>query len=90
MHAVVISVTVNDREAATTNLRENVVPRVSQAPGFVAGYWVALGPEKGGRSVIVFESEEAARGVEGQIRSMPAGDEVTFESIDVGEVVAHA
>ena len=88
MHAVVVSVKVNDREAATANLRENVVPRVSQTPGFVAGYWVGLG-EKGGRAVIVFESEEAARGLADQIQSLP-GDEVTFESVDVGEVIAHA
>ena len=39
MHAVVVRVTVNDREAATQGLREDVVPAVSQAPGFVAGYW---------------------------------------------------
>jgi hypothetical protein len=89
MHAIAVAVKVNDREAATSNLRENVVPRISQMPGFVAGYWVGLGPEKGGRAMIVFESEEAARDLESQIRST-AGDEVTFESIDVGEVVAHA
>ena len=89
MHAVVVAVKVNDREAATSNLRERVVPEVSQAPGFVAGYWVALGPEKGGRSVIVFESEEAARGMAEKIQSLP-GDEVTMESVDVGEVVANA
>jgi len=34
-----VTVTINDREAATSQLRENVVPAVSQAPGFVAGYW---------------------------------------------------
>jgi len=89
MHAVVISVKVNDREAATSNLRENVVPRVSQAPGFVAGYWVALPDQQAGRSVVVFESEDAAREAASQIQSLP-GDEVTFESVDVGEVVGHA
>ena len=89
MHAVVVSVTVNDREAATKNLRENIVPRVSQAPGFVAGYWVALGPEKGGRAVVVFESEEAARGVADEIQAL-AQDFVTFDSVDIGEVVANA
>ena len=89
MHAVVVSVKINDREAATVNLRENIVPRVSQTPGFVAGYWIGLGPEKGGRSIIVFESEEAARAFADELPSLP-GDEVTFESVDVGEVVAHA
>ncbi len=39
MHAVVVKVTVNDREAAEKRLREEVVPRVSQLPGVVSGYW---------------------------------------------------
>ena len=37
MHAVVVRVNIDDSEAATARLREEVVPRVSQAPGFVAG-----------------------------------------------------
>ena len=89
MHAVVVRVTVNDPEGATSHLRENVVPSVSQSPGFVAGYWVALGPEKGGRSMVVFESEDAARNFADQLQP-PPGDAVRIESIDVGEVVAHA
>ncbi|MDX6697194.1 MAG: hypothetical protein QOE65_591 [Solirubrobacteraceae bacterium] len=91
MHAVVVQVQVNDRDAATSNLRENVVPGVSQAPGFVAGYWVGLGPEKGGRAVIVFESEEQAQAMAERIPQETGDDNfVTFESIDVGEVVANA
>ena len=39
MHAVVVRVTINDQDAADSHLREQVVPGVSQAPGFVAGYW---------------------------------------------------
>lgn len=39
MHAVVVSVTIRDGEQATTNLRNEIVPRVKQAPGFVAGCW---------------------------------------------------
>ena len=39
MYAVVVNVTVNDREAAEKRLREAVVPRVSQLPGVIAGYW---------------------------------------------------
>jgi hypothetical protein len=37
MHAVVVKVTINDREAAERALNEQLVPRVSQVPGFVAG-----------------------------------------------------
>jgi hypothetical protein len=37
MHAVVVEVSISDPEGAEPVLREQVVPRVSQAPGFVAG-----------------------------------------------------
>ena len=60
MHAVVVRLTVNDREAATSHLREQVVPGVSQAPGFVAGYWTRR-DARTGLAFVVFESEEAAK-----------------------------
>ena len=90
MHAVVVNVSIGedaDPQAATTHLRENIVPAVSQAPGFVAGYWVRLQEGNQGRATIVFESEDAAQGATGQIQPAPG---VTIESLDVGEVVAHA
>jgi hypothetical protein len=37
MHAVVVDVTVKDPEAAELALHEQLVPRVSRAPGFVTG-----------------------------------------------------
>jgi hypothetical protein len=86
MHAVVVNVTVKDPEAAGAALNKDVVPRVSQAPGFVAGYWIGLPNEKG-TSIIVFESEEAARTASEQ--AQPPGEFVTFDSVQVGEVVAH-
>ena len=39
MHAVVVDVTINDPQAAERALHEQLVPRVSQLPGFVTGYW---------------------------------------------------
>jgi hypothetical protein len=87
MHAIVLQVTINEREAATTALKEQVVPRVSGAPGFVAGYWIDLSGDRG-TSVSVFESEDAAQALAGQIQ--PPGDFVTFDSVEVGEVVASA
>lgn len=89
MHAVVLSVTVNDFEEALPNLRERVVPQVKQAPGFVAGYWVALDGQKRGRAVIAFESEDAARQAAGMIEQA-ADTGVTVESVEIGEVVAKA
>ena len=89
MHAVIVSVTVNDGEQATTNLRNEIVPRVKQAPGFVAGYWVRIEGGDKGRGTIVFESEDAARAAAEQITQAP-NDAVTLDSVEVGEVVESA
>ena len=87
MHAVVLNVSVSDPDAARSALRDEVVPQVSGTPGFVAGYWVRL---EGGRgtSVVVFESEHAARSAAAQAQA--PGDFLTFDSVEVGEVVANA
>ena len=91
MHAVVVSVTINDFEQAVADLRERVVPQVKQAPGFVAGYWVALDGHQSGRGTIVFESEDAARQAASMIEQAATADPaVTVESIEVGEVVEQA
>ena len=68
-------------------LREQVVPGVSQAPGFVAGYWTRR--EGTGLSMVIFESEEAANAMSERIPSI-AQDTVTLESVEVREVVAQA
>jgi hypothetical protein len=87
MHAVVVRVNIDDHEEATARLREEVVPRVSQAPGFVAGYWTRK--DNAGLSMLVFESEQAATKAEERVReNMP--DVVTLESTEVREVVANA
>jgi hypothetical protein len=87
MHAVVVRVSVHDREAATAALREQVVPGVSQAPGFVAGYWTGTGSD--GLSLVVFDSEEQAQAAAERVRSM-APEQVTVEDVEVREVVASA
>jgi hypothetical protein len=89
MHAVLTSVTINDRETAEKVLKEEVVPNVKQAPGFVAGYWVR--DEGEGRAVIVFESEDAAQAASERIRERVSENPgVTLNSVKVGEVVASA
>ncbi len=87
MHAVVVTVAINDREAATSHLREQVVPGVSQAPGFVAGYWTR--GDDSGLSMVVFESEDAAKTMSERVPSLVT-DAVTIKDIEVREVVAHA
>jgi hypothetical protein len=90
MHAVVVTATIRDGEKATSNLRDNVVPRVKQAPGFVAAYWVKIEGGDKGKSTIVFESEDAARAVADQISEHQDENVVTFDSVEIGEVVESA
>ena len=65
MHAVVVNVKINDLEAADSHLRERVVPAISQAPGFVAGYWTRK--DDTGLSMVIFESEDAANRASEQV-----------------------
>ena len=91
MHAVVVRVTINDVEGAQQGLEEQVVPRASGAPGFVAGYWTRGSDDNSGMSLIVFESEDAANGAAQMIQSQGSpSDAVTLEGVEVREVVAHA
>ena len=87
MHAVVTRVTINDSDASENQLREQVVPAISQAPGFVAGYWTRK--DGIGLSMVLFESEDAANAGAERVPSM-VPESVTLESTDVREVVAHA
>jgi hypothetical protein len=87
MHAVVVTVTISDHEVAESHLRENVVPGVSQAPGFVAGYWTRK--DDSGVAMVIFESEDAAQAMSERVPSM-VPDVVTLKDIEVREVVAHA
>ena len=87
MHAVVVRVTINDREAAEETLRNEVVPQVSQAPGFVSGYWTRK--DDSGISMVLFESEDQANNASERIPSA-VPDTVELESVEVREVVASA
>ena len=90
VHAVVVRVTINDREAAQQGLDRDVVPQVSQAPGFRAGYWTWK--DNTGLSMVIVDSEEAANQVAGRVSEMVGSmnDAVTLEDVEVREVVAHA
>jgi hypothetical protein len=87
MHAVVVRVTIMDLEGSEPVLREQVVPRVSHAPGFVAGYWTRR--DNGGLSMTVWETEEAATAAS-EIAASMAPEGVTVDSVEVREVVASA
>jgi hypothetical protein len=87
MHTVVARSTIHDFEKGRTFLREQGIPRVTQAPGFVGAQWVRLAENKG-TSMLTFETEDAARASAEQLRANPPpGDAVTIDSIEIGEVV---
>ena len=90
MHGVVVKATIHDFEQARNFLRQEGIPRLSQAPGFVTAHWVRLG-ESSGTSMLIFESEEAAQAGAEQIKSNPPpGNAVTINSVEIGEVVEQA
>jgi heme-degrading monooxygenase HmoA len=91
MHAVVVKVTINDAETAEKILREEVVPRVSGAPGFVAGYWARSEDGTNGLAMVVWDSEESARAAVEVMRGQASQrEDVTLNDVEVREVVAHA
>ncbi|HET9015420.1 MAG TPA: hypothetical protein VFN57_07480 [Thermomicrobiaceae bacterium] len=87
MHAVAIDAKFTDQAQAEADLG-GLISRISGMPGFVGGYWVAY-PGNRGTSMIVFDSEEAARGFVSFVESH-AADGVAPDRIEVGRVLARA
>ena len=89
MHAVVATATLHDFERAREGL-DQMVPSITEVPGFVTGYWTRS--EENGLSMIVFESEDAARQVAERLRSEgpPDPEAVTIDNVEVREVVKSA
>ena len=91
MHAVVVRVSIGDAEIAENGFREKVVPAVSSAPGFIAGYWTRSDDGSNGLSMLVFESEDAARAAAERFRGGTlVPDTVTVSRLEVRRIVATA
>ena len=95
MHALVVRVTIHNADRTREVLNSQVVPGVSGAPGFEAGYWTwstGGGGLKNGLSMIMFDSEENARAAGDRISAIAADapDDVTLDGVEVREVVASA
>jgi glyoxylase-like metal-dependent hydrolase (beta-lactamase superfamily II) len=87
MHAVVVNLTITDPDAAGQALHEQLVPRVSQAPGFIAGYWTVKGDNA--LSMFMFDTEAAATTMS-ERAGAAVPDGVVLDTIEVREVVADA
>ena len=92
MHAVVVTVSIapGQIEASRKALAEQVVPRVSKAPGFVKGYWTAGADGGRGMSFVLFETEQDAENAGKIVRSTPPPPGVTLNAVEVREVIAQA
>ena len=87
MHAVVIKATITDRDALPTELSD-LVPIVSDAPGFVAGYWILLGQNQG-IPILLFDSEDRAS-IQALETQVAGSDAAKIDSVEVGDVRARA
>ena len=91
MYALAVNVQIDQgkEDEAIKELHENVVPRVKQAPGLVAAYW--MDPQNGyGYALLIFESEEAANGAKQMAESSPQPEFVKMNPPQVMEVIASA
>jgi hypothetical protein len=73
-------------EEARAGLREMVIPRVKEAPGVVAAYWWNEA-DGHGIGVVFFENEGAAQAGAKRAEESPRPDFVTWEGVEVHEVV---
>jgi hypothetical protein len=88
MHAVFVDVSIKETDdEAIAQLRNDIVPQVKQAPGFVAGYWTRT--DTSGRSCVIFDTDSTAQQAAEMIKSNPPSA-VTLQSVEVREVVASA
>ena len=90
MHALVVHVSLEPghREKGRTELETRVVPAVKQAPGVVSGYWSESPEGDHGYSMVFFESEATAQAGAEMARNGPRPDFITFDKVEVCEVVA--
>ena len=90
MHALVIHVSLEPghREEGRKELETRVVPAVKQAPGVVSGYWSESPEGDHGYSMVFFESEATAQAGGEMARNGPRPDFITFDKVEVCEVVA--
>ena len=89
MYAVLVAAGIESgrEDDAKSHLEKNVIPAVRQAPGAVAGYWLA--PQGGqGYATILFDSQEHAQAAADEVPNR-APDFVTINLVQVQEVAAH-
>jgi hypothetical protein len=78
------------KPGATPEVVNDILERMSAAPGFVSGTVAWSNDGERGRSMFVFETEDAAKtALEQALQNMPDDAPMEIESAEVCEVVAH-
>ncbi len=90
MHAAIVGANIpgGQNEARIENLKSKVIPMVSSAPGFVAGYWCAVVDDRG-IAFVVFDDEASAKAAAPPVGT-DMGEGVTIASVEFREVLASA
>lgn len=86
MYAALATVSISDYEHAHRILHDDVLPTITDVPGFVAGYWLA--PVNGrGLEILIFETEDEAQAMADQLpKGRELNEYVTVQSVEVCEV----
>ncbi len=89
MHVVYTKVGIRPgrHQESIDGLKDNIIPRVKQAPGFVKGTW--YGNDQYGQAVVLFESEDQAQGMAKMVTAEP-GDPVEILEVQVYQLHAEA
>ena len=89
MHAIVGASKMKD--GGDPNVAKGILEGLSQAPGFVSGTFTRSLDGSRGRSMVLFETEAAAKSaMEAALAKIPADAPLEIESVEVYEVVAHS
>lgn len=88
MYALAVNVTIESgkEDEAQEALRSNIIPRVKQSPGLVAGYFMQPGGGYG-YSLLIFDSEENANAAKQMSENAPRPDFVKLGTAQVMKVV---
>ena len=94
MHVLIIEVKVDpDRMTEVLQFLNDVIaPRAQELAGFKAGYWLRSSDDDAGRSLLFFESEDAARAAANEIQTygVPEGMPATMDGLETFEVLVQA
>ena len=94
MHAVLVEVDTSgqpDAAAGLDFLRNEVVPNVSKAAGFQAGYWLRPLQDQKGTAIVVFDTQANAEASAAELQvGASAGPGVIVTRKEIREVAASA